>query len=302
MAQRVHRITRSTMSAMLRAARRCSAAIVPQRTVRALSTKPPLLLCAADTIDPTVQVLTLNQPDSLNAMSVGMGEAVEAAVASLQEKPPEELRSVLITGAGRAFSAGGDLAFLEARRLDNPTNNYLAMKAFYKRFLCIQQLPVPVVCCINGPAIGAGLSFAMAADLRVTHDEAKLGLTFVGLGLHPGMGSTHLIAAAANAQAANRLLLTGDIVSGAEAQSLGLVAQSLPDRDAALDAALALARRIAKQSPLAVRATVRTLRNRAHATLDAALENEAYAQAASYASADYAEGLAAVVAKRKPQF
>jgi enoyl-CoA hydratase/carnithine racemase len=96
----------------------------------------------------------------------------------------------------------------------------------------------------------------MAADIRVTHDAAKLGLTFVGLGLHPGMGCTHTVAAATNHQVANRMLLTGDVVSGSEAAALGLVVASLPDQEQAMQEALSLARRIAAQSPLAVRASM----------------------------------------------
>lgn len=142
----------------------------------------------------------------------------------------------------------------------------------------------------------------MGADIRVTHDAAKLGFTFVGLGLHPGMGCTHTIARAAGGQAASRLLLTGDVVRGAEAASLGIVAASLADAPAAHAEALSLARRIASQSPLAVRATLKTLRGAADAGLDAALQREADAQAQSYASADYAEGLEAVKAKRPPSF
>jgi len=142
----------------------------------------------------------------------------------------------------------------------------------------------------------------MGADLRVTHHKAKLGFTFVGLGLHPGMGSTHTIALAAGLQTASRVLLTGDIVSGEEALRLGLVAASLEDASAAHAEALAVARRIAAQSPLAVRATLKTLRQTSDAGLDAALQREADAQAQSYASADYAEGLAAVTVKRTPVF
>ena len=115
----------------------------------------------------------------------------------------------------------------------------------------------------NTPRLGSSPSdaplfvtaFAFGADIRVTHDEAKMGFTFVGLGLHPGMGITHTLAAAAGGQAASRMLLTGDVVRGAEAARLGLVAHSLPDAEAARAEALAIARRIAAQSPLAVRAT-----------------------------------------------
>ena len=103
-------------------------------------------------------------------------------------------------------------------------------------------------------------------------------------------------------QVAARLLLSGDLLSGTDAAAAGLVAASLPDGEAAMTEALALARRVAMQSPLAVRATLRTLRQRADADLARALLREADAQAQSYASADYAEGLAAVRAKRTPSF
>ena len=256
-----------------------------------------LVRVARDDADATVTVVTLNQPDNLNAMTVTMGDEIEAVVADLRSLPPSELRAIVLTGAGRAFSAGGDLAFLDARRDDSPTCNAETMRRFYARFLSIRKLPVPVVACINGPAIGAGLCFAMAADVRVTHDKAKLGFTFVGLGLHPGMGATHTIALAAS-----RMLLTGDIVGGQEALALGLVTVSCADAPAALAEALGIARRIAAQSPLAVRATLRTLRQTADFGLDAALQREADAQAQSYASADYAEGLAAIKAKVTPSF
>ena len=235
-------------------------------------------------------------------MTVDMGNAVEEAVASLRDLAPSELRAVILTGAGRAFSAGGDLNFLDARKSDNPTSNALVMRRFYSRFLSIRTLPVPVVACINGPAIGAGLCFAMASDVRVTHDAAKLGFTFVGLGLHPGMGGTHFLPNVCGAQAASRLLLTADVVSGAEAATIGLVAESHTDAASAHDAALSMARRIAQQSPLAVRATTRTLRAANDVGLDAALQREADAQAQSYASADYAEGLRALKEKRAPAF
>ena len=147
-----------------------------------------------------VKVLTLDRPDSLNAMTVEMGDAVQASVAQLSQLPPSELRALVITGAGRAFSAGGDMRFLHERREATPTDNADVMLNFYRRFLSIRSLPVPIICCVNGPAIGAGACFAMAADVRFTHAAAKIGFTFVGLGLHPGMGATHSLPSAVGPQ------------------------------------------------------------------------------------------------------
>ena len=278
---------------------------VAQQARRALSSSSStdLVTITSDATHPSVKIITLNNPSKLNPMTVALGDSFQEHVSALSSLPPAELRCVLLTGEGRAFSAGGDLGFLEDRKTASPTSNASTMLAFYSRFLrTLRAVPVPVICLINGPAIGAGCAVTMGADIRVTHDDNKLGFNFVRLGLHPGMGSTHTIAAAASRQAAARLLLTGEIVSGAEAQRLGLVAASLPDAASARDEAFRLARGIAEQSPLAVRATLRTLRLSADAGLSEALEREADAQAQSYASADYAEGLAGLREKRTPSF
>eukprot|EP00966_Prymnesium_polylepis_P025219 581641-Prymnesium_polylepis.1 len=241
------------------------------------------VLVQPDTIDgaPTgVHVITLNNPNKLNPMTVDMGDAIVGAVDELESLPPAELKAVVLTGAGRAFSAGGDMAFLSDRKVDTPTNNAKVMLAFYKRYLVsIRRLPVPIVACINGPAIGAGLCFAMGADVRYTHASASLGFTFVGLGLHPGMGCTHTIASVAGTQVASKMLLSGEVVKGDQAQALGLVVESLPDAGAAWDESIRVARKIASQSPLAVRSTVKTLRSKADEGLDLALMREADAQA-----------------------
>ena len=105
-----------------------------------------------------------------------------------------QVRAAILTGAGRAFSAGGDLDWLMARHRDTPENNVAVMTEFYKRFLVLRRLPVPVIAAINGPAIGAGLCLAVGgADLRVASAGAKLGVTFTKLGLHPGMAATFFL-------------------------------------------------------------------------------------------------------------
>lgn len=257
-----------------------------------------------DSANPTVKIVTLqSDPPKLNPMTVALGEAFEREVGMLSSMLPSALRAVLLTGEGRAFSAGGDLDFLEGRKHSSPTANSSVMRAFYACFLAtLRAVPVPVVCHINGPAIGAGCALTMGADIRITHDACKLGFNFVRLGLHPGLGSTHTIFGAAGGQVASRLLLTGDLVTGAEAASMGLVAASMPDVDAARAEALRVARGIAGQSPNAVRATLRTLRAKGDVGLNEALQREADAQAQSYASADYAEGLASIREKRTPHF
>lgn len=246
-----------------------------------------------------VWVLTLERPDKLNALTEELGKVFQQRVDELALNPA--LRAVVLTGAGRAFSSGGDLAFLQARAASAAQENAERMRAFYRRYLSVRDLPVPCVAAVHGAAIGAGLCLAMACDIRVVEDDAQLGFTFVRLGLHPGMGATHLAARALGPEVAARLLLTGDVIGGQEAQRLGLALESVPSGEA-LPRALALARRMANAAPLALRATLRSLRLASEAELERALWREADAQAHSYASEDLLEGIAALREKRPPRF
>jgi enoyl-CoA hydratase/carnithine racemase len=148
-------------------------------------------------VDTGVAVLTLNAPAKMNALTEEMGAQFRAAVGTLRHEPPTRLRCVVLTGAGSergpAFSAGGDLAWLMERHHDSPTNNAAIMRDFYDRFLGVRSLPVPVIAAIDGPAIGAGFALACACDVRLAHPASKLGVTFVGLGLPPGMVGGHFV-------------------------------------------------------------------------------------------------------------
>jgi len=248
-----------------------------------------------------VAKITLNAPERLNAMTLELAEDFGKIVEQLCEDP-SEYGAVVVTGAGRAFSAGGDLEWLKRRCSDTPSRNAQIMRDFYDKFLRVRRIPLPVIAAVNGPAIGAGLCFAMACDIRVVSAQAKLGFTFVGLGLHPGMGASHMVASIAGYEVAYRLLLSGDLVSGMEAKELRLATQVAEDGPAALAEAMDLAARIAAQAPVAVRATVRSLRQKQEAGLEAALWREADAQSYGYSTADCLEGIAAVAEKRRPHF
>lgn len=235
-------------------------------------------------VEDGVARITLNNPSKMNALSCEMGEQFEALVHRLSHSDAaKEIHAAVVTGAGAAFSAGGDLQFLEDRHNDSPSRNAPIMRRFYERFLSVRRLPFPVVAAINGPAIGAGMCFALACDLRVAALDTKLGFTFVGLGLHPGMGCTHYLPGIVGEQQAARLLLTGEVVSGARALELGLVADAVP-KDDVQRTALDFALRMARNGPVAVRTCVRTLRMNQDRGLDQALWREAEAQADCYAS------------------
>ena len=137
------------------------------------------------TEDKKVAIITLNDPKKLNALNASMGEEFKAVVNKLcEDVDTEGLGAVVLTGEGRAFSAGGDLEFLRSRSKDSPTRNATIMRRFYERFLSLRKLPVPVVAAINGPAIGAGLAVALACDVRIAAEGAKMGITFVGISYH----------------------------------------------------------------------------------------------------------------------
>jgi enoyl-CoA hydratase len=249
-----------------------------------------------------VAVLTLDDPERRNAMTEVMGDALASRCAELAADP--DLRAVVLTGTPPAFSAGGDLGMLEdlARRTREEGLDATGfMRDFYRRFLSLRELPVPAVAAINGHAVGAGLCVALACDLRIVADDAKVGLNFARLGLHPGMGGTWLLPRLLGTQQAAAWLYTGALVSGEAATRQGLALESVPG-DEVLPRALALARDIAASSPVVVRQLKTTLAEVERGDLSSALDREAAAQAVNYGTADLVEGLAAGRARRVPEF
>src|SRR3990172_6814930 len=176
-----------------------------------------------------VAVATLNDPERLNAMTEAMGQALSAAVAALSRD--DSVRAVVLTGAGRAFSAGGDLEMIEGMARagsaspggDVRRDNEAFMGRFYRLFLTLRALPQPTVAAVNGPAIGAGCCVALACDMRLAAREAKLGLNFVRLRLHPGMAPPWTLPRLLGPAHAAELLYGGRLLDGSEAERIGLV-------------------------------------------------------------------------------
>ncbi len=245
-----------------------------------------------------VAVVTLDDVARKNAMSPELGDALKARVSELNASA--ELRAVVLTGAGGSFSAGGDLAMLERLQQLPFEEARLFMHDFYGRYLSVLDLQVPVIAAIEGPAIGAGLCVALACDVVYVAEDAKLALNFVQLGLHPGMGATHLVPRKVGTQRAAELLFTGRRFDGREAKSMGLALEAFPAGEV-LPRAKALAAQWASGGPLAVRALKQALRVD-RAALEAALAHEARAQAQNYGSADFKEGLKAAAERRPARF
>jgi enoyl-CoA hydratase/carnithine racemase len=248
--------------------------------------------------DGDVAVLTLDDRARKNAMTVALGDALRARVEELRGEA--WVRAVVLHGAGGTFSGGGDLAMLERLRTQPPSETERFMLAFYARYLSVTTLAVPTIAAIEGAAIGAGLAVAMACDLAVVDEDAKLALNFVQLGLHPGMGSTYLAPLRAGEMRGAELLVTGRRFDGREAARIGIALESLPAAEV-LPRAMTLAHGIARNAPLAVAGVKRGLAIDA-AALGKALAHEAREQAISYASADLGEGLLAASQRRAPSF
>jgi enoyl-CoA hydratase len=258
------------------------------------------------TRDGDVATLTLNDPNRRNAMSQAMGEAFAARVAELSHD--DGIRAVVVTGAGRAFAAGGDLGMIEERAHEGaadpdgaPGRIRDAMRAFYGLFLSVRELPCPTIAAINGAAVGAGLCLALGCDVRIASATAKLGLNFTALGLQPGMGATWTLPRLVGPAHAAELLYSSRILTGAEAADIGLVNRAVAPEDV-LPAAREMAAAFATNGPLAVQGVKRALARSPLASLEDQLDFEADVQARCFVSEAVHEGLAAARERRPPRF
>ena len=258
-----------------------------------------LLAQAQEVAGRRIAVITFNLPERRNSMSEAMTASWPRLMQDLKED--QSLAAVVVTGAGSAFNAGGDLSWIVSEPGASVSDLRLRMLAFYRSWLSIKTLEVPTIAAINGPAIGAGFALALACDIRYIAEDAKVGVPFTGLGLHPGMATTWSLPNVAGSAVARDLLLTGRIVKGAEAVTLGLASLCAP-ADEVLDRALDAARRIAGTAPVATRLLVTALRDGGHATYEDALQWEGLAQAVTLTMQDMREGIEAAAARRPPVF
>lgn len=253
------------------------------------------------TLEHGVATITLNRPAKLNAFA---GDMRERLVSALDRVAGEaSARVLVITGAGRGFCSGGDVAHMVALKRDQAPFEALAplLESGRDVITRLAALPIPTLAAVNGVAAGAGCNLALACDLRLASDEARFGETFVRIGLHVDWGGAHHLPRLVGLGRALDLAWTGRLIDAEEAHRMGLVERVWPasefDREWR-----AYARRLADAPATSVRAAKRTLRAAASRTLEQTLSAEVAAQAACWASADSAEGLAAFVEKREPSF
>ena len=246
-----------------------------------------------------VVTLVLDSPGRRNALDADLAQALVEACGRLAED--RSVRCVVVTGVGTSFCSGADLGALRDQDTGGVLGRRELLAGYYRAFLDVRALPVPVIAAVNGPAIGAGLNLALCCDLRIAAESARFGATFARIGIHPGGGATWLLTRLVGPARAAELCLVAEPVDAASAQAMGLVNRVVPDTDLRATAA-DLARRVALNAPAAVRATKRALRLALDSDLAAVLEVEGLAQAATQEMSDAAEGWSAFRERRAPRF
>lgn len=232
-----------------------------------------------------VALVTLDDPDRRNALGHSLvsqfGEVVDELATD------DGIGAVVVTGAGKAFCAGGDL---EALRVATPDD----LRAIYEGFLKIARNPLPTIAAVNGAAVGAGLNLALACDLRIAGERARFEARFMDLGIHPGGGNTWMLRHAIGPQGTAAMLLFGEALDGRAAEEAGLAWRCVPD-DELLPTAIALAEQAASAPRELIVELKKTMRDGTGiTTLDEAVEREIGPQAWSKEQTFFAERLAAI--------
>ena len=246
-----------------------------------------------------VATLTLNRPDRLNAWNAKMREEMRDAVRELVED--DELRAIIVTGAGRAFAAGEDVRGMEDLTEVGPKGFRRRARMIHNVFDEIEQMEVPVIAAINGVAAGGGLELALSCDFRFAAESARMGLPENNVGLIPGSGGISRLVKLVGPAKAKRLVMTGEIVPAETALAYGLIDEVLPD-DALMDRAREFAALLASKAPLAIGTAKLIINQCVNADTELGRNLERLGQSVLKLSDDHAEGAAAFVEKRKPDF
>jgi len=251
-----------------------------------------------------IVTLTMNMPEIRNAIS--SPEMIDALVDACERLNGDmNARVAILTGAGTAFSSGGNVKkMLQSgeTRADLPAQTRRNYKLGIQRIpLAFDALEVPIIAAVNGPAIGAGCDLACMCDIRIAAESASFAESFVKLGIIPGDGGAWLLPRAVGFSKACEMAFTGDVVKSAEALACGLVSKVVPNGEV-MGAARALAERIAANPPHAVRMTKRLIRGGRDTSLAALLELSAAMQSLAHATKDHKEAVTAFLDKRRPTF
>jgi 2-(1,2-epoxy-1,2-dihydrophenyl)acetyl-CoA isomerase len=252
-------------------------------------------------LDAGVGLLTLNRPSALNALTVEMGQELRSAVGEARERG---VRCLVITGAGRAFCAGGDL-----REMRQMAEQQGRMEAFFDEplrlinecILLLRQTPLPVIAAVNGHASGGGCNLALACDIVLAAESARFNQAFINVGLTPDCGGTFILPRLIGWRRATELLMTGEQVDARRAVEMGMINRVVADSELMAEA-MALAAQLASAPTAAIGRIKELLEQSAINDYSAQLELEHRAQLQSGQTTDFREGVAAFIEKRPPRF
>ncbi len=240
--------------------------------------------------------MTINRPDKLNALNGAVRRQFVAALDQL--RTTDQVRTVIVTGAGeKAFIAGADIGEFKGR---TAIDQFRVMKTF-QVFDAVDSFPKPVIAAINGFCLGGGCELAMACDIRIASEKARLGQPEVNLGILPGGGGTQRLPRLVGMGNALKLLYTGDMIPASEALRIGLVDEVVP-HDQLMDRARELAGAIAQKSPVALQLIKEAVRASVRTSLDEGLRHETTFFGLAFSTEDKEEGVKAFLEKRKADF
>lgn len=251
-----------------------------------------------------IVTLTMNRHETRNAISEdAMVDAIVAACAKVNAD--DSVRVVIITGAGSAFSSGGNVKDMRDKK-GMFGGNPLEIRDGYRNGIqripiAISQLEVPIIAAVNGAAIGAGCDLTMMCDMRVASEKALFAESFVKVGLIPGDGGAWFLPRVIGISRANEMAFTGEPVNAQTALAWGMVSRVVPPEEL-MNAATELAKRIAANPPSALRMTKRLLKEGEHSRLDTLLELSASLQSLAHQTKDHVEAVNAIIEKRQPNF
>jgi len=247
-----------------------------------------------------IGTITLNRPDSMNALGGGMRQEILAAVETAVAD--NEVRVIVVTGAGKAFCAGGDVKeFVSGKTRAEATLGIDQRPTRDKVVLLIQSTGKPVIASVNGVAAGGGCNLALACDMRIASDRARFGETFVRRGIHPDWGGIWFLPRLVGYAKAAELIFSGEVIDAQEALRIGLVNKVVPHEELPR-ATKEFALKFMKSAPIPVSLAKKALQNFSRIDLPQALDQERLAQSLCWNSEDREEGMKSFVEKREPVF
>ena len=271
--------------------------------IQLLTGDPPELDTMEIEVDGRIGTLILNRPDALNAMSPELIGELTSAAAWLADRAP--IRALIITGAGRAFCAGGDVNWFKRgvtdESVDLPSEVRRGAEQLHNAIVDIRRIPYPVIAAINGPAAGAGMSLALSADIRIASEEAFLAIAYGRIGAAPDGGMTYFLPRVVGPAKALELALNDPNLDANAALEAGLVSEVVP-ADQLLSRAREKAEKLAAKAPYYVRMTKRLLHESIEHSLTDHLQLERHGIADSMATEDLRRGVTAFFGGETPEF